>query len=556
MPIRIGEEIERFTAQPQPVLEDVDRFRHRLENELREVIREAERGVENTPDIEFYLVRSPADSEVDIDPDRFLISLSVAMFAAGNSDPSIFDLFENTGEQRVGRAALGLYSERNDLVTSTALYMPGDSDYIAFSKIPSGMMPESGSIPPILASLWNFLSSGISGQELEAKVNHELTHAYIQRNVPNARQSEETQAINEAAAQVVDYLGSGSMDPSEEYQREGISKEYFHTAQWYFQTIAEQRERPGAITLIRERAVEAIQRLNQRPNIDILEALDPDDYRELRKLRSVLFLVERVENHVFNALVKLGVVPEEEARNFLKHLEEDLENQYIIGYNNLFPEDMMPSQLGESVAEEGRQPGSLDDLTDEGGLRANDFMKQMVEGTRDLNRILEQEALDWREEKEMKQLLNNLGGVIRQYREDDKLESYLDRIGEEKKHADRMLAKFTDSNTTSSAALKSSERTLEKELKQLLEVYRRIVETGIDYNQKIIDGLETLHGEESRAAEIAREYKDREGYEELKVMHEVTEEILELCEHTQKELEEALKVLDEAERKAESPVRK
>ncbi len=552
MPVRIGEEIEKFTSQPGPVLQQVDGFRKGIEQELRGVIREAEGGIDNTPDIDFYLVRSPADSEVSIDSDRFLVSLSVALFAANNRDSSILDLFENTPEQDVGRAALGLYSRRDDLTGTTALYMPGENDYIAFSRLPSDMLPDPGSIPPVLASLWNFLSSGISRQEIEAKVNHELTHAYINRNVSNARQSEETAAINEAAAQVVDYLGSGRMDPSEGYQREGISKAHFHTAQWYFQTVAEDRSRPEAISLIRKKAVKAIQRLNQRPEIDILEALDPEDYQELRKLRSVLFLIERVENRVFKALVKLGVVPEQQARSFLKDLEEDLENQYIIGYNNLFPEDMMPSQLGDRVRQGGRKPEGLDDLGDESGLRANDFMKQMVEGMKDLNRILEKEELDWREAKAMKQLLKDLGALIRQYREDDKLERYLDRIGEEKEHADRMLAKFADSNTTSSAALKSSEKTLEQELKDLIGVYRRVIGAGIDYNQKIIDGLETLHDEEGRAAEIAREYKDREGYEELKVMHDVTEEILELCRHTEEELQEALNVLEEAERKAES----
>jgi tRNA U55 pseudouridine synthase TruB len=86
-------------------------------------------------------------------------------------------------------------------------------------------------------------------------------------------------------------------------------------------------------------------------------------------------------------------------------------------------------------------------------------------------------------------------------------------------------------------------------LQAIVEDYFKVIRTGREYNQKILEALEHLHGEENEAKNILHKYKEENNMEKVEEMLQITEKIYEIVDEAQNNFEQAIAFLDEAEEK-------
>ncbi|MFB6292383.1 MAG: hypothetical protein ABEI58_03225 [Candidatus Nanohaloarchaea archaeon] len=289
MTIRMEEEVKKFIENPDAVLKKVDWFRKKTTGLLEELLRDTEKNIENSlvgterePSI--YLVITPNITEVrrgieKIDPDRFLLALSVAFFEYSQGGGELFDLFRGTPESETGKAAEGLYNAmEQDMFGYFAKYGEEDGS-IWFNEFPPSFLPDPDrdEFPPVLAFLWNVLNTnvdagtgrnyGVNPANIEVSLAHEMTHAYNDANT-HPRTNAKTEAIDEAAAMATSYAIVGRMT-DDDYEDIGLDPGKMALAKEFFADLADsQGSRGEKISALRAESVRLIEYFNDNPRAD------------------------------------------------------------------------------------------------------------------------------------------------------------------------------------------------------------------------------------------------------------------------------------------------
>ena len=175
----------------------------------------------------------------------------------------------------------------------------------------------AGDIPEFLVPVRRFML--ISGEDARSTIIHEMTHAYIRNKSSFRSYNRDIYSIDEAAAQSVTNVLNGGNVPSAEYYRDrSVKQEIMQAARQVFLEAVENREEGPAVSIIRVKAVEAIDKITDGE--DPIRALrEEDDYRS-KLVRIVSYATKKMARDVKRDLAVVGL---SQNKAFQEYMEEE-----------------------------------------------------------------------------------------------------------------------------------------------------------------------------------------------------------------------------------------
>ena len=336
---KLAEELSRLENEvledDAEVFREVDEFYSDLKDYMKRILKHFESEFEETCEIPEVNVFAPIDSinggSNSISEAEVLIGMSVYIsrqrelreYIPEKHHPSIWKDFggnftpfrqvmpdEEIGDQEYNRIEeLVRYLGQAELHASLGRYNP-QRNCITMNTLVDFDIPED-KIPVILLPVYDYLSNRTSGESnvREAKITfvHEMTHAYIHQKSNYSEYTLEMKAVNEAATQTVNNLYRGSGHPPESYYRgeEAIDPELMQAAREAFFNSTAFMETEEAVSKIRLKAVEAINRIEDGK--DPIKALrDEDDYRS-KMVRIGAHTMKKTRDEVEDDLFSIGL---------------------------------------------------------------------------------------------------------------------------------------------------------------------------------------------------------------------------------------------------------
>jgi len=269
-------EVEKFLSNTSEVLHNVGGFRNKFETRMEQVMAETEQEIKPT----LYATRNQprihpifTPELTELDENRFYIALSIAFFDHKTEGKRIADKLNGTKETRIGETARALERGiKSGKFAMGAKYEKKDNS-IWINELPEKILPKQEEIPPILGFLWNTLNTSVDAGtkrnhdwdllDVEARIAHEMTHAYNTKNA-NPLKNSKTSAVDEGAAMAVTYAMTGHV-PDQDYTERGIDQEALEKTKKILCELVD-REKGGtdAVSKTREKSVEAIKILENR----------------------------------------------------------------------------------------------------------------------------------------------------------------------------------------------------------------------------------------------------------------------------------------------------
>lgn len=589
--------LARFQENPGEVMAEVENFRSQVLERLVKLKDEYEEGIRGTPNVQmnFYKTGLVDDSASG------LLSHAIGWYCVAYDKPHLVEELKNlAGPGRsVSSPAFKVVAENTARIYSKgepAFKVPGGQadyrlvsmpiavigDQVKIFQLPSVFF-EDIEVPNILKP---FVLERVAYPEghdrnsfeyLEEVIVHEFTHIYIVKHVSMpleiATMSSRNE-INEGAAQAVSSVLVPSNHISAEYYRqEGTDTNYLQFFKLLFLIYAERFDsEEEKVYGIRQRAVQAYMRyakgmvVNNLPGkfhdlgivdrISLVDmVLDDADEDRLMAVARAMWFLEQAEELTLHPLAMLNIIPAEEAKNYAHKIESDLNSVYSDSLEQLFPDESYISDgsgvdLIDTIAQKTSSslPGVGEIEYEKTEIRES--LRIIENGLQDVERVRKNESPSREEERALVEFESDLKEAIKLYKEERKIER---RKGQElaEKHGGRAenvvkWYKQTYYHKDFVDPIRVAGNLVDN-MDALLEKYRTVITTGDEYNRKLLQALEKLHGDEERVEKVLRRHSDREKYQHLERFIELTEEVYEIVEDADGQFRQAIEYLDSCE---------
>jgi hypothetical protein len=526
--------LEELIQNIEQVVSESERIEQNLISEIEQAIESAEEGISESLRPDVYLVVGPYEKEMmdRLSRGERLLALSIAYSMNGDMIQESreqleqqMDELERLDDRIVQAVHLFLNMENSLGIFSgaSASYNP-EKHNLRFNKLPPSFF--SGLNPPeVLKPVLEYLEEDeVSVDSLKATINHELTHAYVEEKTGYDNNRKELEAIDEAAAYAVGNIKQASIAATEAYQVQGIERNLMHSAQKIMLDIANSEDnKQQAITNVRGKAAEAIQRLQKDASLDPIQVLREEDDREVKMLRVTAYAMEITEMKSLEILDKLSMIPPDKMSNFTQHLS--IGNRNIETDDGLFPFYSKVEEQREDFVE------ALESGED---LRTTE--EEIEKGIKDLESLIQNGNLSEEEREAASHLKSDLEEALNVYNDTDfQIYEIAERV-------------FAEGILTSPKVLEQilEDKNHKQKLELLLEKYLEIVQAGEEDNQKIFQALKQLHDDEEKSAKIAREHSNKQEFRDIERMNKATEEAYNITKNAQGELQEAEEILETA----------
>jgi hypothetical protein len=385
------------------------------------------------------------------------------------------------------------YLRRNDLQNYhnyIGRFFPVEN-YFALNHFHKENLPRD--LPDFLVPARNFLGTNGSGNVQEVVV-HEMTHAYIENEAKFRRRTNTISSLDEAAAQAVSNVFDEDNVPSARYYEENIDQDVMQAARQVFLKSIEDKDGQEAVSLIRRKAVEAVDKVVDGE--DPVKALREEDDRRSRVVRIASYATKRMADDVVRDLAVVGITrPYTKFADVRQAHERTKEITEVWG-------DL------EEVEKAGK---SLHHLSSTGGIRKElrSPTEELSQNTKKIHRLLRKDY-------------------------EDEIEtdiSFLDDI-------------FGDPDWTDPALYDEEE--LLNYMDGILYRYTNLMEEAVSRARKLESATETVHRE---GEVLAQKYENRDAVEKVEIIMEETEQL-------HKEIDEIRQNLDEAEEMAKTGLSK
>ena len=529
--------LEELTQNPEKVVSESERIEQNLISEIEQAIESAEEGISESLRPDVYLVIGPYEKEMmdRLSRGERLLALSIAYSVNGNmmqeSKEQLeqeMDELERLDDRIVQAVHLFLNMENSLGIFSgaSASYNP-EKHNLSFNKLPPSFF--SGLNPPeVLKPVLEYLEEDeVSVNSLKATINHELTHAYVEEKTGYDNNRKELEAIDEAGAYAVGNITQASIAATEAYQVQGIERNLMHSAQKIMLDIANSEDnKQQAITKVRGKAAQAIQRLQKDASLDPIQVLREEDDREVKMLRVTAYAMEITEMKSLEILEELSLIPPDKMSNFTQHLSIFEQAGATLNKDNeIFPFFSRVEKAREDFGEA---------LEADEDLRTTE--EEIEKGIKELESLIQSGNLSEEEREAVSHLKSDLEEALNVYN-DTNFQIY--------EIAERV---FAEGSLTSPKVLEQilEDKNHKQKLELLLEKYLEIVQAGEGNNKKIFQALKQLHDDEEKSAQIAREHSNKQEFRDIERMIEATEEAYNITKDAQKELQESEEILKTA----------
>ncbi|MFB6208472.1 MAG: zinc ribbon domain-containing protein [Candidatus Nanohaloarchaea archaeon] len=419
-------------------------------------------------------------------------------------------------------------------------------------KLLPRQMVDFEELPEALKPLFEYLNRReFHGEELKEKLAHEMTHAYITSRYDSERFNRHEKmgahhlgatvdAVNEAASTAVtyrlnqDYVEGEAFPTTANYRSDDIPKSVLQSGIQAFLYYTEGEKPRKAVSMIRERAVEVIQRLiDEDVEHDPVELIAGEKHGDLERVHEVTKAIEEAEYHFYHALILLDIIDPKNAKKWAKKYGDTPDYWNSFGRNDMFRDDLQTIQ----------------------------------KGIHELEKTVQEGGMEPREIQAVQQCISDLVNAINKYRSETSFyhnsyctdcgaqvepdHSYCGYCGKELSYAEERSLEFLNAHMSSILAgmgrddLKVDQEIQDSRIEnplQILMPYMDMVRTGIKYNQEILEALQQLHDDEELAAQsVAEASKEKE---EVGQMLEITEEAYGYAQKADENLRHALEVLE------------
>lgn len=196
------------------------------------------------------------------------------------------------------------YLRREDLQqyhTYIGRFFPSEN-YLALNYFREETLPDD--LPDFLLPAKRFLASnGSSG--FQEVVVHEMTHAYIENKSKFRKRTDTISTLDEAAAQAVSSVFDENNVPSSRYYEENIDQDVMQAARRIFLKSVEGKDLPEAVSLIRRKAVKAVNEVVDGE--DPIKALREGSDRKAKIVRIASYATKRMADDVIRDLAIVGI---------------------------------------------------------------------------------------------------------------------------------------------------------------------------------------------------------------------------------------------------------
>ncbi len=301
--VYFGKEAAKELEEENKLISDAERF-YKSQEELKEIIVMAEKGINPkfAGSIEPIFISEGLQGETSV----VLPAISIALYAHSDSKDAreaVDSLPDREYARTVVKQAENYMENMPIHENSIARYNKTD-DRILLCRLPPQFMTD------IKTSVMRPLSLFVEHKdELEgfvATINHEVTHAYLEKKA-EIHDDKQSQAVDEAAANAVENLILGRTESPKYATRayenmENLDRGIVHTALRIFLEIGIKQSSPKeGSRKIREVAYETLQEYDGDNNIlEILrENSDSREYKNLEKTARTLMEVEQDMMQIF-----------------------------------------------------------------------------------------------------------------------------------------------------------------------------------------------------------------------------------------------------------------
>ncbi|MBY6293950.1 hypothetical protein GLU60_01015 [Nanohaloarchaea archaeon H01] len=623
---------ERVLKDRDVLIPELDKAYRDPESRLEKEVIEAEKGIENSLvatnglKCPIYILGDPRSTlgnqigteiiNQDYGFGKYISSLSVVAAATKFSDFGTHGYFinnflEETQETEISNLvdSINRYASDKNIFSSRAYYST-DNHTVSVMQIYSGFF-EGFSWDNSIDYFLSFLMNSVASEELTREkfvsaLRHEYTHAYLDYKVSESSPMSEKRtstmlSINEGAAHVVSYLTSEEEIPVSGYRRQRIEVQDFQTAEQIFHREAEKMVEEGAsvqeaISRIRERCVQASRRLGNRKNIDIIEALQPENQEEMKKLRSVICLIERADHLILDLTDFYDIQPDEKERRLSRRLENKLETELVENLQ-LFEEDFLTGRI-DSDSEDSLGP-KTQNTRNHPNVNYNGLEGQIIEARKGLVNVIEElEEIEAsiskpnespeKDIESLKKLVEHIGQLLAEMEKKDDYETFLNEASKkvEELAPQQIVENYSNPNSFSSnRLLMKLEKDMAPALMEVVKSYEAFTKQLQVLNSNLVEMCEQIHGEAEKEKEYVKEVKeigfsevekenmvrkyesqggeareilqrveedlDRE-YEDLKALFNLTEDLYQVAQFGEDMTEQALKSIEVAEREIQS----
>ncbi|MFB6241593.1 MAG: hypothetical protein ABEJ36_02210 [Candidatus Nanosalina sp.] len=364
-------------------------------------------------------------------------------------------------------------------------------NYFALNHFHRENLPED--LPDFLVPARDFLGMNGSGNVQEVVV-HEMTHAYIENKAKFRKRTDTISSLDEAAAQAVSNVFDEHNVPSARYYEENIDQDVMQAARQVFLELIEDKDGQEAVSLIRRKAVEAVDKVVDGE--DPIKALRDEIDRRSRIVRIASYATKRMADDVIRDLAVVGITkPYTKFADVRQGYERTKELTEVWG-------DL------EELEKAGK---SLHRLSRTGQIKEElrSPTEELSENTRKIHTLLRKDY-------------------------EDEIEtdiSFLEDI-------------FGDPDWTDPALYDEGE--LLSYMDGILYRYTNLMEEAVSRARKLESATETVHRE---GEVLARKYENREAMDKVKMIIQETERL-------HKEMDEVRQNLEEAEEMAETGLNK
>lgn len=580
-------QIQRLESNPDSELEEVKSYHSNLMSKLNELNQKYESQIKETPNIPLVLgtySRRWSRTKRKISPEIKLISLSLAYKARESSSVYLIENMEpaNRDIKKIKKLAIKFlrnYSSSIENISEfsgTAYYpsFPGDSGAFAFKTLPIDVLRDWNlhQFPDIINSIMALMTKDVTNKDfyinsrsgyeyLEGLIIHENTHSYIKSNLGGDLGY---RSINEAAAQATSSMVSGEIDYArletriENYRDKGESFSRRELQFWkevFIRYSEEFEKKPEKIYNIRRSSVKACRLRRKRSltpesfyklpfveRLTLVEMVLGNEEEELRKLWYKVDHLENAEKACFHSLVILDILPEEVMENQIKRVDNSIKKGFLKGLRELIPdsdtsEDYLVGLISESDSEQNEKERFLFD------------MGTLEKGIEELKSVLKREKLTAQEKEDLEILIQNLKQIIRLYEEENKVatnynEKFSEKYDEEADEIGEWIReRVGDPKKTDPVRLGEN---MELNLERIIEDYEKVIDTGLEYTEEILELLEQIYNREERLKTIFRKHKKKEDYEHLQKLENKTSELHEIVKDSEGRLNQAKEEIAQA----------